>query len=202
MLSHHIRLLAYVPRWQIAPRFRTQNVAEHSYFVALYAMALLNYLPGRAFHQPAFRMRVLEAALIHDVAEARTGDMPGPVKRAVVDMERMASYEKDQLALLGIDEVEEDDDILALVKVADLIDEYYHVVGEIAMGNSLIKPQRAVTRARLEAAIAKTELPFVVLVDLDREIDEMENGVRLPGNKPETDPLTPGPLDFDDDIPF
>lgn len=194
--SSHLRMLAFVPRWQIAPRFRTQNVAEHSYFVALYTMQLLHYKP---LWSAETCQVAIECALMHDVAEARTGDMPGPVKRAVIDRDKLKRYEAEQLTTMGFDEIEYPEHVLGLVKVADLIDELFHIVVEIAMGNSLLKPQEAITHSRLVVACNKADLPFSVLEAIDGQIESLRGGVRLPENTPATDPLTP---DYSEEIPF
>lgn len=200
LFSQHLRMLAFVPRWQIAPRFRTQNVAEHNFFVALYTMQLLEYVPR---WDSATQQCAIECALMHDIPEARTGDMPGPVKRAVVDPDKLAEFEHEQMQVMGLEKVEYPDHIVRLVKVADLIDELFHVVVEISMGNSLMVPQEQITRDRLTAAIRRAGLPWSLEVMIDDQIADLRGGVRLPENRPDTDPLTPA-LDFnaDEEIPF
>lgn len=203
MFSHHLRLLSFVPRWQIAPRFRTQTVAEHSYFVALYTMQLLQH---KTNWREYMHVAAISHALQHDVAEARTGDMPGPVKRAVVDRDKLEAYETEALALMGVEELDIDEvamaEIEALVKVADLIDEYFHVATEIAMGNSLIRPQLNVTRERFEAAVSIADLPYSVVQRVDEEVASLNAGVQLPKNSSATDPLTARAQETDEEQPF
>lgn len=200
MFNHHIRLLAFVPRWQIAPRFRTQNVAEHSFFVVLYTKQLMEH---KWHWSDNTRLQALECAMFHDVPEARTGDMPGPVKRAVTDPDKLASYEAEQLEVMGIEERTYTQEVLDLVKVADLIDEMFHVAMEISMGNGLIVRQMQVTTDRFHAAVRRANLPWEVAAMVEEEIARMQQGFHLPANVPATDPLTPGPDASDiEELPF
>lgn len=192
--SYHLRMLAFVPRWQIAPRFRTQSVAEHSFFVASYAMVLPSYCADEWSREKLSKL--MEAALQHDAPEFWTGDMPGPVKRQVVDKEKLADLEDEAMERLGeFCVIPYDDDILSLVKVADLIDEMFHLATEIAMGNSLIRLQYEITRGRFYAATAVAEVKAglkgqEVRDIIEKEIESMRRGVELPVNDSRTDPLT------------
>jgi 5'-deoxynucleotidase len=201
MFSHHFRLLAFVPRWQIAPRFRTQNVAEHSYFVALYTTEIVNRYK---WHWPLnMRLQAVECALYHDAVEARTGDMPGPVKRAVTDPDKLDAYEIEQAEIMGFEIPVYDEDVLAVVKVADLIDELFHVAMEISMGNSLIVRQYSVTLERFHAAVRRAALPLEMAAVVEEEVHSLRMGFQLPANKPETDPLTSDVENgYIEDLPF
>lgn len=200
MFNHHLRLLAFVPRWQIAPRFRTQNVAEHSFFVGLYTSELLKHKWHWSAEQ---KLQAMECALMHDIAEARTGDMPGPVKRAVTDPAKLSAYETEQLEIMGIDHPVCDAEVLDLVKVADLIDEAFHVAMEISMGNGLIVRQMQITMDRFHAAVRRAKLPWEVASMVEEEIARMQQGFHLPANTPATDPLTADALIFENsEIPF
>ena len=55
-----------------------ESLAEHSFGVAFVAMLLIDAV--RANEEPVDGERVLRMALIHDVAEAKTGDIPMPQK--------------------------------------------------------------------------------------------------------------------------
>lgn len=201
MFNHNLRILSFVPRWQIAPRFRTQNVAEHSFFVALYTMQLVEKYEWA--WPVATQLAAVRCALQHDIAEARTGDMPGPVKRAIVDQGRLVEYEEDQLGVMQMIPEVFTGEVLALVKVADLIDEYFHVAMEISMGNSLLVRQLEITKDRFHAAVRRARLPWEVAAQVEDEVARMASGFQLPANHPSTDPLTPGPgADGVEEIPF
>ena len=74
--------LADLPRtgWLLRGVRPCESIADHSFGVALVAMLLTDAL--RAEGQSVDGERVLRMALVHDAPEARTGDVPMPVKTA------------------------------------------------------------------------------------------------------------------------
>ena len=88
MFDHEMRDLAHVHRWGILRRIRQQSVAEHSFFVTIYAIEIAEFIKWPGDHYTLIR-----GALSHDMPEVRTGDMPGPTKRAVLDAGRLDSFE-------------------------------------------------------------------------------------------------------------
>lgn len=78
-----------VKRWGIVKTLRAQSVAEHSYQVAMIARRLcLGY--GLDSDQTA---RVVWAALVHDLSEVLTGDVPTPTKRLFIG-KRLDQFEQ------------------------------------------------------------------------------------------------------------
>ncbi len=75
------RGLSLVERWNFHYRVTRENVAEHSFWVAFYALALLDLDDVDSVSY--LRTRVLELALAHDLEEAVTGDCPALVKRDI-----------------------------------------------------------------------------------------------------------------------
>lgn len=77
--------LADLPRtgWLLRGVRPCESIADHSFGVALVAMLLTDAL--RAEGQVVDGERVLRMALVHDAPEARTGDVPMPVKSAEVE---------------------------------------------------------------------------------------------------------------------
>lgn len=81
LLGTHLRTdlgITYVPRWSIVPNGRTQSVAEHSWRVARLAIAIAGFLRIRGYRVDP--LEVAYKAVLHDVEEAVTGDMPRPTK--------------------------------------------------------------------------------------------------------------------------
>lgn len=137
MFEREYRDLASVPRWGIIPTIKQQSVAEHSYYVALYTSHILKALDlGNRFIAAA-----MHHAVEHDRAETYTGDIPGPVKRAIMDATSAEKYEgrMDSLRFTtyaGVKIVEEQDRIvLAIRKLADVMDEYAFWNEEKWLGN-------------------------------------------------------------------
>jgi 5'-deoxynucleotidase len=93
------RGLSFVERWNFHPRIHKENVAEHSFWVAFYAMLIMDMEAKVTIIDD--RLWVLEAALLHDLEEAATGDCPFLVKREIKDVwnEKVANKGFDQLML-------------------------------------------------------------------------------------------------------
>lgn len=75
------RGLSLVERWNFHYRITRENVAEHSFWVAFYAMSLLDLDDVDSVSH--LRTVVLERALSHDLEEAVSGDCPALVKRRI-----------------------------------------------------------------------------------------------------------------------
>ena len=76
-MDPQMRTLSYIPRWSIIRTTRTQNVAEHSYYVAVYTKQICDWLDV----EPDEKAKLVWMALMHDVDEMITGDIPTPSKK-------------------------------------------------------------------------------------------------------------------------
>lgn len=96
--------LSFVPRWVIVPMMRQQTVAEHSWRVAIIAggMAALLHWPQEQTD------RCVSVAMMHDIDECQTGDVPATAKGHDVDYAAWS-------------------DVDLLVKAADLLESYWWV---------------------------------------------------------------------------
>jgi len=133
------RDLAYVPRWGILRNIRNQSVAEHSYYVALYAEQLAELIMWDGNH-----VDVVRYALVHDIDETITGDIPGPVKRAAFDKEKTWNKIRGAMAQrFGLRTVRQfhtvNAEVKAIVSVADSIDEIAYLMEETILGNKWVK---------------------------------------------------------------
>ena len=75
-----IRRLRHIKRWQLMRQNDEENVAEHSFEVAILAHALAIIRRDILQLPCPDPSAVLEVALFHDVSECLTGDLPTPVK--------------------------------------------------------------------------------------------------------------------------
>lgn len=129
-----LRLLSRLHRLQALPRIgwvvsgisQPESIAAHLYEVALVALWL-----AESIDEPVDVERVLRIALLHDVAEAVTTDIPAPVKR-LIGTDAVHRAERQAAALVlehapdsWLDAVHEYDDHETLeariVKAADTI---------------------------------------------------------------------------------
>jgi 5'-deoxynucleotidase YfbR-like HD superfamily hydrolase len=145
-----LRDLQWVPRWTIVRRIRTQSVAEHSYYVAMYCdqIADLGEWEGD-------RSELLRYALWHDVSECLTGDIPGPAKRKLfggIDKQKETQEMHKRFGTMPpINKA--GDDIRAICKVANLIDELSYMKEERRLGNMGLSGRTHHVCVRLSAAL-------------------------------------------------
>lgn len=130
------RELSYVPRWGIFRRNRDQSVAEHSYYVAVYAGQIAEMVSWKGDRGILF-----QACLNHDLFEGRSGDIPAPFKRQMHMDQRYLEAEwdyfyanfYDQLPVLAA--LRGDPQIAALVRVADRLEGCLYLATEWMSGN-------------------------------------------------------------------
>lgn len=115
-------------RYHVVPTLGANTVAHHSCGVALLCMLLAPDDAG-----------LLQAALLHDMAEHKAGDMPADVKRIAGVGKLLSDYET---ALLQQYELFNDlnDAQQRTLKFADCADGALFCCRERAMGNKLITP--------------------------------------------------------------
>lgn len=168
-----LRGLSVVKRWNFHPSLTTENVAEHSYYVAIYAWL---FATMDAPLDQVFINRVVMHALFHDVEEALTGDLPMLVKRMLIDPWKVIEwYAFDQLTetlptslknivyrnKFNIKDNEVDSDIVhRYVKAGDIFDVLMYCRAEAKLGNTNYKliEQESVT------LLQKINLPSVSTV--------------------------------------
>lgn len=141
--------LRWIRRWGLMRNAIEENVATHSWEVAVLAHALAN-IRNRYFGGQVDANAVATAALYHDAAEVITGDMPTPVKyhsrvmrRAFADIEDKAQLELLNLLPEPLRDVYDEhlreaawsDDARQLIKAADRLSAFLKCQAEIAAGN-------------------------------------------------------------------
>nr|WP_216671531.1 5'-deoxynucleotidase [Saccharibacillus qingshengii] len=172
--SAYLYRLKHIKRWSLMRSTMTENVAEHSYHVALLSHLLCtigNELYGKSLNAD----RASSLALFHDAPEVFTGDIPTPVKHHNETLltnfrliEQMGAQRLNDMApealqpvyasLIGTTEPNEEDKVLhAYVKAADRIDAYLKCAWEVAAGNR----EFAVAKHQTEEKLAESAMPEV-----------------------------------------
>ncbi|MFC5405440.1 5'-deoxynucleotidase [Cohnella soli] len=157
--------LQHIERWSLMRNTSSENVAEHSYHVAILAHALGN-IAREIFHKDINPDEAAAYALFHDATEVFTGDIPTPVKHhnprilanfreieelaaerliATVPLELKSRYEP----LFGRKPA--NPDLQRLLKAADLLDAYLKCISELSAGNHEFETARKQSAEKLNA---------------------------------------------------
>ncbi len=118
--EHHaiesVMRLQAVKRWHMLDTTRTQNLAEHSANVAVLAAMIAFTAPNFWFDS---HTSIAMAALVHDIAEAFTGDIPSHAKKLLPSVKELEDSVVHPTFKLGL---EISDRSKALIKLCDLAD--------------------------------------------------------------------------------
>lgn len=145
-----LRGLSLVNRWNFHYVNKPENVAEHSYWVAIYAMVLADMENKELTSAAKYNVQeVMRGALLHDWEEAVTGDLPSLVKKTCKsDWAKVENAGFDQLVEplngTGADAYYKSfwhtahdygDRVGMLIKAADLMDRLAYAYDEQQRGN-------------------------------------------------------------------
>lgn len=167
--SPEIRDLAYVPRWAIVRTNRPQNVAEHSYFVALLVEDMISFISKefpKFFVEERIRHKMIMCALYHDIAEGTTGDITGPIKNRIVDKDTYRNFiiQKEK-SLVGMSPTECEETLFSaqesmILKTADFLESILFLVDEVKSGNTQLNKLLVELRSELSRRISEKEKKF------------------------------------------
>ncbi|WMT39540.1 5'-deoxynucleotidase [Paenibacillus sp. D2_2] len=174
--SAYMYRLRSIKRWSLMRSTTEENVAEHSFHVALLAH-LLCEIGNKLFQGQLNAERAATLALFHDATEVFTGDIPTPVKHhnpkllgnfremesiagerllSMVPPELRSSYQT-MLFPNGKDTSPSDVTLLKYVKAADSLDAYLKCSWELSCGNR----EFAVAKEQLYDKLTKLNLPEI-----------------------------------------
>ncbi len=141
--------MRFITRWGLMRNTFSENIQEHSHQVAVFAHALalirrdILHLPGPDPDHCAV------AALYHDASEILTGDLPTPIKYynpeirgAYKQVERIAGEQLLSMLCTPLRTsyehlvLEDDPEVLPIVKAADKLSAYVKCVEEQKAGNT------------------------------------------------------------------
>jgi 5'-deoxynucleotidase len=173
-MSHffaYLYRLRFIRRWSLMRNTEPENVAEHTFYVALLTHALCT-IARTVFGKDVDAERAVTLALFHDVAEVMTGDIPTPVKhhddailRGMRELESVAAAQLLGMVPSNLREVygplivPEDGDREALrwVRAADKLAAYLKCASEVASGNR----EFVVAKRQIEETVRALEMPEV-----------------------------------------
>lgn len=135
VLQPQSRVLQHVPRWGIIRTLRQQSVAEHSYYVALYA----TYIAKKLNLRDLDCQWVTQAALVHDFEEMVSGDIPTPFKKSYMMKESkvLAAPKSMAMSIMTV-EPRNRSFCAEIIHVADLFEATMYLADEYYMGNSTV----------------------------------------------------------------
>lgn len=170
MDCHHVK------RWTLVGTVSESTVASHSFNVAVIALAIRK----RMYNTIHIDKGMLSYyALMHDVDESETGDMPTPTKAAI----RSFGVEPNALFETQGQEAEPPPEYKIIIKLADLIENYIFIceqgVGARARAASIEvegRMRRAIADAPTDAGTAAA---YVLDYITDRKSDSDEERKRI-----------------------
>ena len=152
-MGHHflayLYRLKYIKRWTLMRSTTPENVAEHSYQVAVLTHLLCS-IAKEIFGRDVDPARAAAYALFHDASEVFTGDIPTPVKhhnpRILANFREIEAIAAERLLATVPDELKatyepllkrapDDPELYRYVKAADLLDAYLKCLNEMSAGN-------------------------------------------------------------------
>jgi 5'-deoxynucleotidase len=182
--------LRYIERWSLMRNVVKENVAEHSFHVALLAHVLCT-IGNELFERNIPTDRIVSMALFHDATEVFTGDIPTPVKHHnpkilsnFREIEQMAAERLLDMIPPPLRTVYEplidtksgtDAELKKYVKAADLLDAYLKCVTELSAGNK----EFGGAKKQIEQSIQEINMPELdyfltnLAPSLEKTLDEL-----------------------------
>ena len=141
--AQKIRAMSYVERWHYYANNKGENIAEHSWWVAFYVMWLMEVSALTELTRST-QLEVLQSAMLHDIAESVTADLPFLVKRAVgkkawegVETQALAELTRSLPASLAVKWQTLATASVPVVKAADLLDVVRFAQEQAFLGNRM-----------------------------------------------------------------
>ena len=141
--------MRYITRWGLMRNTFSENIQEHSHQVAVLAHALALIRRDILKLEGPDPDRCAVAALYHDASEILTGDLPTPIKYynpdikgAYKQVERIAGQRLLEMLPPELKSsyehlvLEDDEEVLPIVKAADKLSAYIKCVEEQKAGNT------------------------------------------------------------------
>lgn len=186
MFEREIRDFSTVPRWTTLRTVQKQNVAEHTFYVIMYARQIVKFLRL----SDLILLIVMDQALWHDSEETFSGDTPGPWKRLSEDPDKASLAARRILAARFSDlpimlPAQWLPIVKSVIKIANMVDELMFLSNDFQMGNKNVTGVMANTVARIEEYVMtmpdpvtgdqKTELLTMIRTAQQRHMFDLSN---------------------------
>ena len=188
--------LRLIERWSLMRNVVKENVAEHSFHVALLTHMLCT-IANEIFGKSVDTDRAVSLALFHDATETFTGDIPTPVKHHNAkilsnfrEIEHMAAERLLDMLPAALKRAYEplivpannaasphSGELMRYVKAADLLDAYLKCVTELSAGNR----EFTVAKRQIGQSIEQLNMPEVryflehLAPSLEKTLDELSD---------------------------
>jgi 5'-deoxynucleotidase len=183
--------LRYIERWSLMRNTVKENVAEHSFHVAILTHALCT-IANEVFKSDIATNEAVSMALFHDVTEVFTGDIPTPVKHQnpeiLSNFRKIEELSADKLFSMIPPELQamykplitgktDQTELRRYVKAADLLDAYLKCVTELSAGNR----EFGTAKKQIEHTIQEMDMPEVnyflthLAPSLEKTLDELSH---------------------------
>ena len=140
-VRNKLQRLSNLKRFNYRIRIHEESVAEHSFYVALYSLAICEQL----CLSNDVTFMVISKALIHDIYEIHTSDIPYPVKQEFPEIKQLLDSNEDSFLRNYFSEVFNRNDnfstkdkelVECVVKMADILSCWQFSEIEVDFGNS------------------------------------------------------------------
>ena len=166
--------MRYITRWGLMRNTFSENIQEHSHQVAVLAHALALIRRDILKLDGPDPDRCAVAALYHDASEILTGDLPTPIKYynpdikvAYKQVERIAGERLLTMLPQALRDsyehlvLEDDEEVLPIVKAADKLSAYIKCIEEQKAGNTEFDSAALLTMDAMKA-MAMPELDWFI----------------------------------------
>jgi 5'-deoxynucleotidase YfbR-like HD superfamily hydrolase len=154
LISQQVRTLfdgGAVARFHTMPTLKENSVAAHSHGVAVFCMLMSDDASAN----------MLKAALVHDLAEQYTGDVPSPSKRLLDIRSKLNEAENRLLGTVGLCyEGELSPEEARILKLADCADGMMFCARERMLGNRSKMLKQAYKNYGTYVHTLMTDMPF------------------------------------------
>ncbi len=128
-LTNPLRVIEEAPhieRFHTFPTIGKQNIASHSWGVALLTHTIYEGEPP---------VEAIMYALCHDIHEIEVGDVPAPTKWKHPALKEQLNKATDEFERIHNIQVPEDEEVLCVVDIADKLEGMLNCIREIKLGN-------------------------------------------------------------------